>query len=311
MSKIDVIIPTYNALNTISCTLHSIAMQSISSEITVIIANDADGLDYQNIVERFPELNIKYVANEVNKGCGGARNLGIKNGTSEYICFIDSDDQFAHPLALELMYNKIKQENADVLMSVFESEMRFSNGVAIKKMERQVTWVHSKLFRRQFLIDNNIFFKEELRLNEDMEFNQIVLDLGAKVCEIPMTTLLWRDNPNSVTHESLYKNKKSYVEAVTVYLQDCAGRKMDSSKVVLRTLQNLVVCYQYYTIVMDDTPEMENDYLQACHTYWKLAEPIVNDVDDDCFTKVYCAIMKGFKSVPVIGFTQFLKLIQE
>ena len=62
---------------------------------------------------------------------------------------------------------------------------------------------------------------------------------------------------------------------------------------------------------MDDTPEMENDYLQACRTYWKLAEPIVNDVDDDYFTKVYCAIMKGFKSVPVIGFTQFLKLIQE
>jgi hypothetical protein len=209
------------------------------------------------------------------------------------------------------MYNKTKQENADVLMSVFESEMRFSNGVAIKKMERQVTWVHSKLFRRQFLIDNNIFFKEELRLNEDVEFNQIVLDLGAKVCEIPMVTSLWRDNPNSVTHESLYKNKKSYVEAVTVYLQDCAGREMDRSKVVLRALQNLTVCYQYYTIIMDDTPEMKNDYLQACRTYWKLAEPIVNDVDDDYFTKVYCAIMKGFNAVPVIGFTQFLKLIQE
>lgn len=311
MNKLSVIIPLYHGVSTIAKTLHSIAIQSIAYEAEVIVVNDADGLDYSNILGRFPDLRIKYVTNPENRGCAGARNTGIREATTSYICFIDSDDVFSHPLALEVMYNRIVAEKADILVSVFESEMRFADGVAVRKMQKQITWTHGKMYRKQFLIDNNIFFKEELRLNEDVEFNQMVLDLGAKVCEIPMTTLLWRDNPNSVTHESLYKNKKSYVEAVTVYLQDCIGRKMDNSKVVLRTLQNLVVCYQYYTIVMDDTPEMENDYLQACRTYWKLAEPIVNDVDDDYFTKVYCPIMKGFNAVPVIGFTQFLKLIQE
>lgn len=311
MNKLSVIIPCYKARETIAKTLHSIAMQSIVDEVEVIVVNDADKLDYSEILSQFLDLNIKYVAREKNGGCGAARNSGVQEATTPFICFIDSDDTFSHSLALEIMYNRIVAEKADLLTSVFESEMRFADGVAIRKMERQVTWTHSKLYRKQFLLDNNIFFKEELRLNEDVEFNQIVLDLGAKVCEIPMTTLLWRDNPNSVTHESLYKNKKSYVEAVTVYLQDCAGREMDRSKVVLRTLQNLVVCFQYYTIVINDTPEMENDYLQACRTYWKLAEPIVNDVDDDYFTKVYCPIMKGFNAVPVIGFTQFLKLIQE
>lgn len=313
MNKLSVIIPCYKARETIAKTLHSIAMQTISDNVEVIIVNDCDGLNYNYTIDTasFGDLHIKYVVRDKNGGCGAARNTGIREATTPYVCFIDSDDMFVNPLALEIMYNRIVAEKADVLNSVFESEMRFSNGVAIKKMERQVTWVHSKLYRKQFLLDNNLFFKEELRLNEDVEFNQMVLDLGAKVCEIPMVTSLWRDNPNSVTHESLYKNKKSYVEAVTVYLQDCAGRKMDSSKVVLRTLQNLVVCYQYYTIIINDTPEMENDYLQACRTYWKLTEPIVNNVDDDYFTKVYCAIMKEFNAVPVIGFTQFLKLIQE
>lgn len=310
MSKIDVIIPTYNALNTISCTLHSIAMQSISSEITVIIANDADGLDYQNIVERFPELNIKYVVNEVNKGCGGARNLGIKNGTSEYICFIDSDDQFAHPLALELMYNKIKQENADVLMSVFESEMRLSNGVAIKKMERQVTWVHSKLYRRQFLIDNEIFFREDLKLNEDAEFNQIVIDIGAKVCEMPMTTLVWRDNPKSLTHENLYKNKRTFVEAVTYYLEESAKRGLDKEKVTLRVLQNLCTVYFYYNIVLDDCPENKEDYLSACREWWKLAENITNGVSDEYITKVFLAVNKTSEVIPSVTLQEFLELIR-
>ena len=310
MNKLSVIIPLYHGVSTIAKTLHSIAAQSIAYEAEVIVVNDADGLDYSGILGRFPDLHINYVTNPENRGCAGARNTGIREATTSYICFIDSDDVFSHPLALEVMYNRIVAEKADILVSVFESEMRFADGVAMRKMEHQVTWTHSKLYRKQFLLDNNIFFKEELRLNEDVEFNQMVLDLGAKVCEIPMVTSLWRDNPNSVTHECLYKNKKSYVEAVTVYLQDCAGREMDRSKVVLRTLQNLVVCYQYYTIVMDDAPEMKNDYLQACRVYWQLAKPIVNNVGDDYFTKVYCAIMKGFKSVPVIGFTQFLKLIE-
>lgn len=310
MGKISVIIPLYKGHDTLGATLHSIAMQSIINETEIVVVNDADNVNYADILAKFDDLNIVYVQREENGGCGAARNTGIKNAKNSFITFLDSDDNFVSPLSLEIMYNRIVAEKADVLVSVFESEMRFKNGVAIKQMKNAVTWCHGKVYRKQYLLDNNIFFDERLRINEDCLFHQLLFDSGAKVAEIPMVTLLWRDNPNSVTHESLYKNKKSYVEAVTVYLQDCAGRKMDSSKVVLRTLQNLVVCYQYYTIVINDTPEMENDYLQACRTYWKFAEPIVNDVDDDYFTKVYCAIMKGFKSVPVIGFTQFLKLIE-
>lgn len=311
MSKISVIIPLFCGKDTIAATLHSIAMQSIINETEIVIVNDFDGIDYSDILAKFDDLNIVYVQRKQNGGCAASRNTGIKNAKNSFITFLDSDDNFVSPLSLEIMYNRIVAEKADVLVSTFESEMRFKNGVAIKQMKNAVTWCHGKVYRKQYLLDNNIFFDERLRINEDCLFHQLLFDSGAKVAEIPMVTLMWRDNPNSVTHENLYKNKKSYVEAVTVYLQDCAGRKMDSSKVVLRTLQNLVVCYQHYTIIMDDTPEMENDYLQACRTYWKLAEPIVNDVDDDYFTKVYCAIMKEFNAVPVIGFTQFLKLIQE
>lgn len=313
MNKLSVIIPCYKARETIAKTLHSIAMQTISDSVEVIIVNDCDGLNYNYTIDTasFGDLHIKYVVREKNGGCGAARNTGIQEASADYLCFIDSDDMFANPLALEVMYNRIVMEKADVLTSVFESEMRLADGVAVRKMKHQVTWTHGKMYRKQFLIDNNISFKEELRLNEDVEFNQMVLDLGAKTCEIPMTTLLWRDNPKSITHQSLYNNKKSFVEAVTVYLQDCAGRKMDRQKIVLRTLQNLVVCYQYHTLVVDECLENEDDYLQTCKKYWELAEPIVNNVDDDYFTKVYCTIMKDFKIVPVVSFTQFLKLIQE
>lgn len=308
--KISVVIPCYKARETIAKALHSIAMQSMANEVEVVIVNDADHIYYDDIIRQFPDLDISYYLNEVNKGCGGARNTGIKNAQAEYICFLDADDQFTNSLALEIMYNRIKAEQADMLISVFESEMRCADGVAIRKMEQAVTWCHGKMYRKQYLLDNNLYFKENLRINEDAEFHQILVDLGAKIVEIPMATLMWRDNPKSVTHESLYRNKRVFVDAATEYLRDCAERGLAGDKVTLRVLQNIVVIYQYFNIVLDDTPENEEDYLSACREYWKLCEPIVANVDDDYITKVYCGIMKNFEIIPEISFKEFLGKIR-
>lgn len=311
MGKISVIIPLFCGKDTIAAALHSIAMQSIINETEIVIVNDFDGIDYSDILAKFDDLNIVYVQRKQNGGCGAARNTGIKNAKNSFITFLDSDDNFVSPLSLEIMCNRIVAEKADVLVSVFESEMRFADGVAMRKMERQVTWTHSKLYRKQFLLDNNIFFKEELRLNEDVEFNQMVLDLGAKVCEIPMVTSLWRDNPNSVTHESLYKNKWWFVKAVTEYLRECKNRGMGGEKVVFRTVQNLIVVADYFNIVLDECPENKDDFLEVCRGYWKLAEPLVRNVSDDEVTKIYLHIMKQQCNVmPSITFVEFLNLIR-
>ena len=80
MPKVSVIIPCYKAKETIAKTLHSIAMQTISEEIEVIIVNDCDCLDYHSIIDtaRFGDLDIKFVVREKNGGCGAARNTGIE-----------------------------------------------------------------------------------------------------------------------------------------------------------------------------------------------------------------------------------------
>lgn len=173
MPKLSVIIPCYKARDTIAKTLHSIAMQSIADETEVLVINDFDGIDYSDILAKFDDLNIVYVQREQNGGCGQARNTGICNASADFILFADSDDQLTNSLSLENMYNRIVAEKADVLVSVFESEMRFKNGVAIKQMKNAVTWCHGKVYRKQYLLDNNIFFDERLRINEDCLFHQI------------------------------------------------------------------------------------------------------------------------------------------
>lgn len=310
MGKISVIIPLYKGHETLGSTLYSVAMQSIINETEIVVVNDADNVNYADILAKFDDLNIVYVQREENGGCAAARNTGIKEASNSTICFLDSDDQLTNSLSLEIMYNRIVAEKADVLVSVFESEMRFKNGVAIKQMKNAVTWCHGKVYRKQYLLDNNIFFDERLRINEDCLFHQLLFDSGAKVAEMPMVTLMWRDNPKSLTHESLYKNKRTFVEAVTYYLEESAKRGLDKEKVTLRVLQNLCMIYQYYDIVINDTPEMAEDYIAVCKDYWRLCEPLVRDVSDEKARKIFCAAMRDYEDIPSVTFVEFLNKLR-
>lgn len=310
MGKISVIIPLYKGHDTLGSTLYSVAMQSIINETEIVVVNDADNVNYADILAKFDGLNIVYVQREENGGCAAARNTGIKEASNSTICFLDSDDQLTNSLSLEIMYNRIVAEKADVLVSVFESEMRFKNGVAIKQMKNAVTWCHGKVYRKQYLLDNNIFFDERLRINEDCLFHQLLFDSGAKVAEMPMVTLMWRDNPKSLTHESLYKNKRTFVEAVTYYLEESAKRRLDKEKVTLRVLQNLCMIYQYYDIVINDTPEMAEDYIAVCKDFWRLSEPLVRDVNDEEARKIFCAAMRDYEDIPSVTFMEFLNKLR-
>ena len=310
MPKVSVIIPTYKATETIRKTLASISMQSIAEELEVIIVNDCDGLSYSQIIRDFSDLDIKYVIREKNGGCGASRNTGIEKATGCYIVFIDSDDQWANPLAIELLYCAITSQQADAVRSTFLSEIRGEKGITIRKMEHTCTWVHGCMFRRQYLLDNDLWFSCKLRLNEDMLFNQLLVDGGAKIVEIPEITYCWRDNPKSVTHESIYKNKAVFVEACEEYIAECERRGMSGERITTRVLQNLTVAYQYYNVVCDECEDKRDEFLALCKRYWKSCEPIVADVDDEWITKVYVSVMRGFEIIPSVGFMEFLSLIR-
>lgn len=310
MPKVSVIIPTYKARETIAKTLHSIAAQSIVDDIEIVIINDHDGLDYSDILGKFSDLDIKYIVHSENQGCGGARNTGIREAKNSYIVFADSDDQWANPLAIELLYCAITSQKADAVRSAFLSEIRDEKGITIRKMEHTCTWVHGCMFRRQYLLDNNLWFSYKLRLNEDMLFNQLLVDGGAKIVEIPEITYCWRDNPKSVTHESIYKNKAVFVEACEEYIAECERRGMSGERITTRVLQNLMVIYQYYNVVCDECEDRSDEFLALCKRYWKSCAPIVSDVDDEWVTQVYVSVMRGFEIIPTVGFMEFLEMIR-
>ena len=144
---IDVIIPAYNAHNSIMRTLHSIIMQQIKDKFNVYIVNDCSSHDYSEEIEKVKKyINIKELKTPENLGPGGARQFGIDNSDGEYITFIDADDVFNTTFAVRALYDFIDGYNYNAVTSDFIKER---DGVEV--IGFNTFWMHGKMFRRGYL----------------------------------------------------------------------------------------------------------------------------------------------------------------
>ena len=119
MYKVSVIIPIYNAETTIRKAIDSVLNQSIGFDnIELILVDDKSTDGSRQIIEDYANKynNINVICLDENSGLPGKpRNIGIDNSTSEYIIFLDADDEYL-PHALELYYDTITQEGSDFVM---------------------------------------------------------------------------------------------------------------------------------------------------------------------------------------------------
>mgnify|MGYP000897026105 CR=1 FL=1 len=65
---------------------------------------------------------------------------------------------------------------------------------------------HGKIYRLEYLRENNIRFPNELRLNEDSYFNLVAVNCAKRHGKIDECTYIWRDNPNSLTRNNKESN---------------------------------------------------------------------------------------------------------
>ena len=113
--KASVIITTHNTEKYLFKCIDSIINQTLP-DIEIIIVDDASTDNTPKIAENLALQydNILFLPLSISCGPGGARNKALLQATGEYISFIDSDD-WVDLNYLEMMYNKAKQLNADIV----------------------------------------------------------------------------------------------------------------------------------------------------------------------------------------------------
>ena len=312
---IDIIIPAYNAHKTIEKTLLSIAYQENIKDIKVYIVNDASKKDYSKEVIFFKNfMNIKELKLSKNGGPGVARQYGIDNSNSTYIVFIDSDDVFASPTAIKILYNNIKETKSDVVISSFYEIL---DDGSIDMHEEDSIWLHGKIYRRKFLEKNNIRFNNT-RANEDNGFNQCVFLHSPKLKVIEDCTYFWLYNEKSITRKNNHRYKftsiEKYIYNITWALNKAIKDNCDSNEIAELAFSVLVAVYFYYIEFFDETSKegfvKKAKKLYQIHLKYNLEEERKNEL----FHEQYLYQSQDMEDVnvtnPPITFENFLKLIE-
>ena len=163
---ISVIIPMFNAENTIIAALDSIKNQTYKCEYEIIIVNDGSKDASKTIVENYilknPQMNITLV-DQANGGVSKARNEGLKRAEGDYIALLDSDDEWLPEKIEKQMSVFEKNSNIDLLGTNRNNEY-FKKFLGFKF--NYLTKISSKLLLlKTFLVTPSVIFKKEILNN--------------------------------------------------------------------------------------------------------------------------------------------------
>ena len=185
---LQLLVPQYNETNeVIKKLLDSILMQRNINfdDIGVIIVNDGSNVHLSRAFLNIYPFEIKYILNE-HKGVSAARNVALKEAQADYVMFCDADDMFLHCLAIQQIFNLLKDKKAVCLYSTFIQEALDKNSnISYTPLKQSFVFVHGKIYSREFLISKNIYWDEELTLHEDGYFNGLALN------QVPIDKLIY------------------------------------------------------------------------------------------------------------------------
>ena len=215
--KLQILIPQYKETeNIIKPLLDSIEIQQnvdLKNEVGVIIVNDGTDVRLsREFLDRYT-YHIDYYFNE-HEGVSATRNACLDYATADYVMFCDADDMFYNACGLYIIFREIDNGGFDSLISVFIEETRSpdTKEPAYINHNMDSTFVHGKVHRRQYLIDNNIRWNNKLTIHEDSYFNCLCQKLTDKnkIKYCPTSFYLWKWRDDSVCRSDFKYILKTY-----------------------------------------------------------------------------------------------------
>ena len=221
---ISIIVPIYNVENYLRQCLDSIMSQT-HQNFECLLINDGSPDNSADICREYVEKDsrFKYFEKE-NGGVSSARNLGIECSGGAYITFIDADD-WVDSDYLEVLYNALIDENADISVStykrfemgdncwyvhafqrgydkkVFTNKKLMDELLFLDGFDNSYRFVCGKLVRK-YLLDN-IAFNEMTTLGEDMEFWFKIYMVSDRVVYVNKETYNYRTDERISKHFTL------------------------------------------------------------------------------------------------------------
>ena len=247
MKLLDIVIPAWNAHNTIDRLLGSISCQTRLSDVKVTIIDDCSDKEYD--VERYKSIfDIGVIRLDERVPVGAVRNYGIEHTDAPYIMFCDADDALFRADAIDTYLSTLVNSGCDAMYSCVQCIDSYKDRIIMMTASsNHFSWIHGAMFKREYLNKNDIRFIAN-QSGEDIAFN-IQVKLASKsglgniaFCNSPM--YLWTDwnvnnritNPRRSLVDSKPGLVERYIHAFRHYMD-----KTDNEWVA-QNIADVVVC---------------------------------------------------------------------
>ena len=240
-NSVSIIIPVFNAVSTIEATLESIRTEITNSpEISwdVIAVDDGSTDGSVDVLESWKNyLPLKAFTIDHTGSPAIPRNFGIKEATSEFVFFLDSDDVLI-PGGLRTAVMYAIENGSDVVLPRLVSldgrgvprGMYSKNQPDVNLETSRIYWALNpmKLIRRSLLIENDIKFNTELSVGEDQPFSALTYLYAEKISVLSSPPAVGVRYTKSATNLTLQvKPASAYFELLDTMAQIISDSKLN------------------------------------------------------------------------------------
>lgn len=189
---LSVIIPYYMGEKYIQRAINSCNYPNV--EIIIVDDCSPEPFNYEG------DKLVKTIHLAVNVGQGMARDAGLDAALGEWVTFLDQDDEFL--INLDAFMKLIPDTAQAVWTQCIYKELSGDT----KVYDEDLSLVHGKFYRKQWLIDHDIRFSPKCRWYEDIYFCNLLLPyLEAHECaRMDIPTYVWYQNKDQQTYTEDY-----------------------------------------------------------------------------------------------------------
>jgi len=232
--KVSILVPVYGVERYIEACVRSL-MEQTYNDIEYVFVNDCtpDGSVkiLREVISQYPDRShqVHIIEHQHNQGLGGARLTALSNATSDAVMSVDSDD-YIHPQAIELLVDKMKRTDADIVDGGFSivrngavtkrhvpphvSTPSYLKTILCQDVEPNRIW--GRLIKRSLFTDHDITFYRGIDYCEDYSVLPRLL-LYAQREWVDQSLYCYRDdNPDSYTNNITPRNAVSFLKAQQV-----------------------------------------------------------------------------------------------
>lgn len=235
--ELSIVIPAYNASETIQMTLKSLEEQTASrGRYEIIVVDDGSNDDTLSLCLELAEDygNIRAVHQE-NSGVSAARNAGIALARGKWLCFADSDDLVTSdyvqtmlttcPESDYVIFDHLEERDGNQTPVKQWLRPWFGQTVDISQVrlwicDNRLNTPWDKRFSLTVVRANGLRFPEGIHMGEDLLFNFQYSLCVSSACVSGQAVYIYADNAGGLSHKQVRLTRLAEFETVYHAMQE-------------------------------------------------------------------------------------------